>query len=165
MAFDGIFDLENVSTGTPINDPGFNIGSLAMPLKLAGMGLKAFGQYQQGQEIAGTYEYNAALTLQGLDFQLAGFEVAAEEYSSTQRAMYAKSGVTMSGSPLDVMLKTATNFEMDKQVATFNAQSRANMLQYQAAQAEKQGKFNAAGTLISGAADIATTAGMFALLA
>lgn len=151
--------------GTDPSAGNAGLGGLALGLNVLGTGLKAYGQYEQGQEIAGAYEFNAALTLQGLDYDIGRIDVAEGEYGGTQKAMYAKAGVTMSGSPLDVMLKTATNFELDKQVANYNAQSKVAMDNYKASQAKKQAEFDSVGTLISGAAGIAQTVGMFAMLA
>lgn len=166
-------DLEEIDFGTPIEDVflndstasssgGFNMGGLAAGFGILGTGLKAFGQYQQGQQIAGADEYNAALAIQGSEYDIGRIDVAEKDMSGTQAAMYAKAGVTMSGSPLDVMLKTATNFELDKQVSNYNAQSKAAMLRYEGAQAKKQADFNAGSTLLSGALSIASTAAMVA---
>jgi hypothetical protein len=63
---------------------------------------------------------------------------------ATQRAVYARAGVEMSGSPLDVALSTATQFEYSKQVANFNAQSQANMDEYEGKVAAQQGEFGLA---------------------
>ncbi len=124
-------------------------------LNILGTGVKAFGEWQQGQDIAGAYEFNSALEMDGLNFDIGRIDVAEKELAGTQAAVYAKAGVTMSGSPMDVMLKSATNFEMDKQVAQYNVKSKIAMNEYQASKAKEQANFNVASTLLSGALALA----------
>ena len=50
---------------------------------------------------------------------------------------------------------------MSKQIATYNAQSKANMDQYEGNVAKQQGEFAAAGSIMQGAESF----GMLALLA
>ena len=122
--------------------------------------LSGIGKYMQGQESAKAYKYNAGIALQQGQFQVE--QIGKEEVStlSTQKAMYAKAGVEMSGSPIDTALNTATNFEYSKQIATYNAQSAANMDNYEAAVAKQQGEFG----LASGIAGAAMGIGMALLL-
>ena len=56
---------------------------------------------------------------------------------------------------------TASNFEMDKQINTYNAESKANMDKYAGEVAQQQGEMGAAGSLLQGAEGI----GMLALMA
>ena len=69
---------------------------------------------------------------------------------STQRAAYAKAGIMQSGSVLDTALQTATQFEYSKQVATYNAQSAANMDIYEGKVAKSQGEMELATGLLKG---------------
>ena len=69
--------------------------------------------------------------------------------------MYAKSGVTQSGSPLDTALASAAGFELDKQIANYNTQSKANMLDYEGKMAEKNAKSQATMQLLEGAGTMA----------
>jgi hypothetical protein len=56
---------------------------------------------------------------------------------------------------LDTALATATQYEYSKQVATYNAQSQANMDTYEAKVAKEQGNLALAGGLLGGAMDFA----------
>jgi hypothetical protein len=112
------------------------------------------GAYMQGEEMAGAYEYNASLALMKGQFEVEEISGKEEETLSTQKAMYAKSGVEQSGSVLDVALDTATNYEYDKQVATFNAESAANMDNYEAAMAKSKGQMGLATGILGAVAKL-----------
>ena len=123
--------------------------------------LQGVGGYMQGQEEAGADEYNASLALMQGEFNVEQIGLSEGETLSTQKAMYAKAGVEQSGSVLDTALNTATNFEYDKQVATFNAQSAANNDKYEAAVAKQQGAF----ALGAGVAEAGLDVGLALLMA
>jgi hypothetical protein len=112
---------------------------LGTAIKAGSSIMAGVGAYMQGQEMAGAYEYNASLELMKGQFEVEEISGKEDETLSTQKAMYAKAGVEQSGSVLDVALDTATNYEYDKQVATFNAQSAANMDEYEAKMAKSKG--------------------------
>jgi hypothetical protein len=110
---------------------------------IQGLGMigSAIGTYMQGQEEKRAYDYNAALVReQGVIEQ---YQLGKEEVGtlSAARAMTAKAGVTQSGSPLDAALASASGFELDKQIANYNTQSKANMLSWEGEQAKKAGTF------------------------
>lgn len=117
--------------------------------------LSGVGGYIQGQESASANEYNAQLALIEGDFQKEQLGKDENVLLSTQRAMYSKAGVELSGSPLDVAVQTATNYEYDKQVATFNSQSKARMYQYEADVAKQKGKFDLGMGLLQGGMGLA----------
>lgn len=123
-------------------------------LKAGGSIFSAFGDIMAGNQEAAADQYNANLALEQEQFQLKNLEHAEESTLSSQRAIYARSGVTMSGSPLDVALNTATQFEMDKQITKYNAESRANMYNYEGEVAKSRGKIKAGESLLSGAAGL-----------
>lgn len=129
--------------------------TLGQGLGIAGDLFSAFGDLQAGQSTADAYNYNAQLALEQGQFDVSGLDVEETDTLSTQKAMYAKAGVAMSGSALDVALNTASNFEMDKSIANYNAQSKANMDEYQGRMAKQQGEFKAGMSILSGAADLA----------
>lgn len=135
--------------------------SLPLAMQAGGSILSAYGDILGGDESQQADDYNAGLALQQGQFEVADLATSEHDTLSTQRAMYAKAGVTMSGSPLDTAVNTATQFEMDKQIATYNAASKANMDTYEGKVAKQQGEFNAAGSLLQGAEGIA----MMAMLA
>lgn len=138
-----------------------NMPTLPQAMSAGGAILGAFGDIMAGDEANQADQYNAALALEQGQFEVYDLDTSESDTLSTQRAMYAKAGVTMSGSPLDTALNTATGFEMDKQIATYNAASKANMDTYSGEVAKNQGQFKAAGSLVQGASQI----GMLALLA
>lgn len=135
-------------------------GNLTMPslgtaLKAGGSILGAFGDIMAGDESQQADEYNAQLALEQGQFELRNLDTAETDTLSSQHAIYAKAGVTMSGSPLDTAINTASQFEMDKQITNYNAQSKANMLQYEGKVAKQKGEFAAAESLLTGAAGLA----------
>ena len=124
-------------------------------IKGLGMIGSAVGTYMQGVEQKQADEYNAALVReQGVieQYQLGKSEVG---LLSTQKAMFAKAGVTQSGSPLDAALSSAAGFELDKQIAKYNTESKANVLEWEGKQAKKSGDF---GAILQGAEGLAMLA-------
>lgn len=158
-------DGGDLSTYTPpsmndnftLQNPNPSVSSLPSAGSLLGSGssiLGGIGSYIQGQEIAGADEYNASLALMKGNFEVDEISGSEDETLSTQKAMYAKSGVEQSGSVLDTALNTATNYEYDKQVATFNSQSEANVDTYNAKMAKSQGQMGLAEGILSGVAKL-----------
>ena len=131
------------------------MGGFASGLKAAGMLGKAYGTLQVGKEVKAADEYNAALVREQGVMEQYQIDKAEVSLLSTQRAMYAKSGVTQSGSPLDTALASAAGFELDKQIANYNTQSKANMLDYEGKMAEKNAKSQATMQLLEGAGTMA----------
>ncbi len=134
--------------------------SPAMPgpgslLSAGGAFLGAYGDILQGQEQQDAYEYNANLALQQGQFEIEGLDIQETDYLSTQKAIYAKSGVAMSGSALDAAVNTASQFEMDKQISNYNTQSKANMERYKGEVAKQNSDFKAGMSILSGVADLA----------
>lgn len=136
------------SSGNSISS--LNFGTIGKGLKFGGSILGGFGALQEGDQIAGADEYNAQLALnQG---KITEEQLNREEtiLSSQQRAGYLKAGVTLSGSPLDVMMQSASQVELDKQINRYNAKSKADMYQYEADVAKNQAKFKFGESLLSG---------------
>lgn len=134
---------------------GINMGQVGSFMSAGGDILGGIGGYIQGQEVAGADEYNANLALEQGQFQVEQIGLKEASTLATQKAIYAKAGVEAVGSPLDVALNTATNFELDKQVANYNAQSAANMDNYEAAMAKQKGEFALASGLMQGGTSLA----------
>ena len=131
--------------------------SPSMPWNVASAGatvMAGVGAYMQGQEMAGAYEYNASLALMQGQFEVDEISGKEDETLSTQKAMYAKAGVEQSGSVLDVALDTATNYEYDKLVAQYNAQSAANMDEYEAKMAKSKGEMGLATGILGAVAKL-----------
>jgi len=142
-----------VSDPSAFSSQGINTGAL---ISAGGQVIGGVGSLMMGYQEAGADEYNAQLELMKGQFEENSLNMQEDETLSTQKAIYAKAGVELSGSPLDVALQTATNYEYDKQVTEFNAQSAANMDNYEAQMAKSKGEFGAASSFISAAGSLLT---------
>ncbi len=74
-----------------------------------------------------------------------------------QRALYAKAGVTLEGTPLEVLADTSGQFALDKAINDYNAKTgisrnlyEANFQRYAGNQKFGAGFLNAGGTILSG---------------
>ena len=137
------------------SESGFDFSSLATSLQIVGALGKAYGTIQTGREIKTADDYNAALVRESGVMQ--EYQIGKEEVGllSTQRAMYAKAGVTQSGSPLDTALQSAAGFELDKQIAKYNTESKANMLEWEGKMAKQKAQQQAGMQLLETAAMVA----------
>ena len=120
-------------------DPLVMLGATSAISSITGSLSSAFGSYsknrsaeQISQYNAKLSDYNAAVALQNarLIEQSAALELARGEKAkktliSKQRAYYAKAGVKSVGSPFDVEVDTASEFELDLQIEYWNAQVAA----------------------------------------
>lgn len=129
---------------------GFNTTPIAQGAQLGGSIFSGFGYYQQGKQAMNAANYNADLALLGSDIQMDELDSQATILSSRQRAGYLKAGVALSGSPLDVMMESAKNVEMDKQMVKINAQSKADMFRYEGEVAKNQARFKAGQSFAQG---------------
>lgn len=167
--FGGFFDSPaSTSSGFGLKDAG---GFLKGAGTLLGMG----GEYIQGQAQKDAFDFDALLSeFSASAEQAAGAEQQREigigetSMLSTQRAITAKNNVTMSGSPLDAALVTASNFEMTKSIADYNSKikemeyrSKASQDRFYGQQAQEKSQFDMASTLMSG---IGSIVGIAALL-
>jgi len=101
----------------------------------------AFGQYQQGQFQGDLGDFNARqsridaqISIMNADEQAKYIRRQGRALIGTQRTRYAKAGVRMSGTPLEVMADTIEAYELD----AINVRLRGR---FQAAQSRIQGKF------------------------
>jgi len=119
-------------------------------MSLVGTGLQAFGQYQQGKQQKQAYDYNAAVIEQ--EGAVKEYQIGKEEtiMGGSQRAAYAKAGVMLKGSALDVMLESATNYEFDKLNLKFSTESQALQARYAGITAQNKATFGAGMTLLGG---------------
>ena len=138
----------------------------AIAASLAGAGISAYGQYQQGKSQQAMGEYNAKVAEQ----QATGEADVAQENAKRQRDMnrrqlsairsqMAGSGISQSqGSSLDALGAASSELELQtldmfregqaKQIAYGN---QAGMDRWQGNQAAKAGQIGAIGSLINGA--------------
>src|SRR5438445_5509442 len=94
-------DPATAAAPTAVDSSGFGMSGVSSFLNVGSSILGAYGQLLSGKQKAGADEYNAQLALDAGSISLQELEGAEEEVLSTQKAMYAKAGVAMSGSPLD----------------------------------------------------------------
>jgi len=140
---------EGLSYTSPYSAPEFSSPSgggigMGTAIKAGSSIMAGIGAYMEGKEKQEADEYNANIALMKGTFDVEQLGLEESSMLATQRAVYARAGVEMSGSPLDVALSTATQFEYSKQVANFNAQSQANMDEYEGKVAAQQGEFGLA---------------------
>jgi len=144
------------------------LGWMALGTSVVGTGLSIYGQQQQKKaaqsaadwnaaqadanaiEAASVAEYNARLMEnQALQTDMDSREnirrqrAEAKRYQATQRARFAKAGVTEEGSPLEVMAETAALLEMDAQEVNRQARVRTAELAAGAAEERRRGAFQA----------------------
>lgn len=151
---------------------------LAIPAIIAGGGLMAYGQYQQGQAAAAQgkmeqdiMDYNAkikereaAAELERSRAEAAKFSKEGEELQGRQQVSLAKGGVlTATGSPALLLEETAQNLESDRRMILREGllsesfrMSEAEGLRYQGRAAKASGlnariasRYAAAGTILS----------------
>ena len=106
---------------------------------VVGAGISSYGAYREGMDAKEATEYNANVSRQEAQLaeQQAGmFEAsgaldarrqreATARLVSKQKALYGASGVELSGSPLDVMINTSAEGELDAQIMEYNAKIKA----------------------------------------
>ena len=136
---------------------------MAMFVAVAGMALSAYGQYKQGEQMAQASAYNAAVARRQADVLRQSGELeayrrrkAGERLTSRQTALYAKSGVLLRGSPLEVIEDTMSEIELDAQIAKYNISIGAGALESEAQQREKIGRYRKQAGMVSAGATILT---------
>ncbi|OPL13591.1 MAG: hypothetical protein AVO39_10350 [delta proteobacterium MLS_D] len=133
----------------------------------ASTAVTAYSAIQQGQAQKDMAEYNAAVARANAD---AAVEAAAHEELQTREearrlrgrmmALYGKSGITMEGSPLEVMADAAAEEELDVwairktgSTKAARARSEAELSLMEGKARETSGYLQAGSSLLSGAAD------------
>jgi hypothetical protein len=96
-------------------------------LMLAGTALQMHGQLQQGKQEQQMFEYNAAinrqrseLVRQAGNLKIQQMQRERKSFGKKQTALYAKAGVALTGSPLQVLSDTASQLELDILVEDYN---------------------------------------------
>lgn len=133
-------------------------------LSLAGSGYAAYSQHKQAsaeQEAAEqAADYNASVIAEHSRLESSRKRRLAKRELAAQRVAYAKAGVRLEGSPLDVLASNAAAFEEDIFFGELEASRRAGYehLQKKAAKAMGRAGRRAAGaTLLTGGAGAAGT--------
>ncbi|MGJ4857072.1 hypothetical protein ACN6KF_003056 [Labrys sp. La1] len=140
------------------------------PILIAGLSaaMGAVGAIQQGSAAkaqadaqADAYRRQALIETQTGEYQAARRQDQVNNTMGTQTALVGGSGVTLDGSPSDVISSTASEGALDTSAIRWNARNQADTLNYQAKLSNISGKnaqtgsyFNAAGSLFGGLGQI-----------
>lgn len=114
--------------------------------KVASVGagvVTAVGQMSQGRVSSSAEQFNASVSRANsqavrvsADLDIVRQRKQAESFKATQRAGYAKAGVKFEGSPLEVMIDSAAQLEMDSIIMDYNARTQMSQLEQSAQQSE-----------------------------
>ena len=141
------------------------MGAFLPAVAIAGIGMQVAGQIQQGYaassaaqananlaEMQGketniANEYNAAVARANAEAIKASSEIdiqrqikAKGQLRGTQVAGYGAAGVKLEGSPLNVLIDSAAQAELDIAITQFNAKTSATQAEYQAKEFGRQGQ-------------------------
>lgn len=133
---------------------------------VAGTAIQAIGAIQQGKSAQSAANANAANLEQTAAIERAQANQREEakrretrQVLGLQRAAFAQSGGGLGGSAADVMQQSAVNAELDALTLRYEGDLRARGMEAEASQerfsgkvAKRAGYFNAAGSILSGAA-------------
>ena len=137
----------------------------------------AFGSFAQGAEQEKAYEFNADIALQNAQHTRTAealhqtqMEFQKKKVIGMQPAEYAGRGVKANtGSPIDMMVTTLAQFNLDQAISGYNAEVSARGLENQAAMDTYEGKMakksadtKGAMQLLSSGVDAAILFGAFA---
>ena len=136
-------------------------------LMIASTAMNAIGAIQQGNAARASAEYNAKILEQNavVERQQASAREEAQRRQSRQvlgqqRAAFAQSGGGMGGSAADVMEQSGIMAELDALTLRYEGDLRARGMEVSASQerfagkqAQRQGYFAAAGSILAGAGD------------
>jgi len=145
-----------------------NANTLGM-ISMAGTAVKGVGQLINAKQEVDTGEFNAQVFQQKAEAQRESQVLLeqqkrriAKSVTGTQVALYAKSGIKMSGSPLDVIADSLANANFDIAIDKYNSEVAARgfetegeLAKREAAQRANISRASAGGTFLSLAADIA----------
>ena len=146
------------------------LGGLGFGTSILGEIAKAYGQKQSGRDEQLANEMNAAVSRANAsairtvgDFQVASLEKQKKRFRSTQHAGYAKAGVRSEGSPIDVMIDSAAEYEKDILISKYNTRVgeiqstlAETMSNIEGKKAKKMGTAKMWGTLLSTTSNLAS---------
>jgi hypothetical protein len=138
--------------------------AISLAVTAASTGVAVAGGIQQAQaarETARTQqkvaEYNVQVAQQQAQLERARIEDRRRQVLAAQRAGYGAAGVTVEGSPLDVMTETVQQSGYDAALAAYNAQLQAQRATMAGALAQQESRaqetaayYQAGGSLLSG---------------
>ena len=120
---------------------------LAHPFISAFVATELAGQYQQAQAQKQAAEYNARVA--EMQAEAARRQGVLEQYKikrakrrmlGTQRALYAKAGLSLEGTPLEVLADTAAQYDLDLATSKYNTQIGVGRALYEASYQRYAGK-------------------------
>jgi len=121
--------------------------ALAPIFTVLGTAVSAYGTYQQMSSQADMADYNASVAeAEAKQKELETRESVKrqrkenERFKNTQRAAYAKAGITGTGTPLAVMSQTAADLELAALDTSYQGQSQVRQLKQNAAVNKMQSK-------------------------
>ena len=113
--------------------------------------LSGFGQYESGQETKAAYDYNADMTLQGMQQKMQTSEAKYSNLIGKQATAYARAGVDIaSGSPLLMMAHTAAQSGAEQESESQAGTEEAALQKYYGKVAAWSGTIGGISTAISG---------------
>jgi len=140
-------------------------GGIGTQLAIAGLVTSIAGGIAQGRVAKSVSRYNARmLEIQGqqadmvamfnaavarvtarairtsADLDIARQAKAKETFAGAQRSKYASSGVKLVGSPLDVIIDSATEFSLDMIITDYNAKTAMSQQEFAAQQSQRAGR-------------------------
>jgi len=143
------------------------MGWAGVAMQAVGGVMGAAGQAQAGREARKAEEYNAGVLRANAqavktanEFDIIQQKKVGRRFVSAQQAAYGASGVkSTEGSPLEVMIDTAAQFELDQFISKWNAQTQASQLENEAKQRIKMGKAAERSGQVAAASTLLSTAG------
>ena len=127
-------------------------------------GVSAYSSHEQGKSAAAAAKVNAQIAEREADQRRTAGRLEAERMrrerirlAAAQRAGYAKSGVTSEGTPLQVMIQSAAEEELNAQLTQYNyeigaqrSESEASLYRFGGKVARRAGNMQAGTSLLSG---------------
>lgn len=137
---------------------------MVLPLLVAAAGLQAAGTLKAGMDANAAGKYNAkkakraaAVSRDQAAAAMIRQDKEARKAMGAMRAAYGAAGVTVEGSPLEVLAESAANAELDRLTIKYRGELAAQGYESDAALSKFEGKsaltgslFKAAGTILGG---------------
>jgi hypothetical protein len=117
---------------------------------VASAAMSAAGAIQAGQAQKKMAQYNARVAEDTARYQAERQQDKVSRLMGAARVAVNKSGIAMSGSPLDVLADSAMQSELDRQAILRQGSAQAAMDRYQGSQAARAGYFGAGTALLQG---------------
>lgn len=119
-----------------------------------GIGMEMLGIGQEASASAGMSKEQAKIAEQKAKYESARLRRQAKKLTSEQITGYAKAGVTLAGSPLEVLAETAKEMEMEAMAVEQFGASEAAARRYEARATQQAGQIRQAATLLAGIGEL-----------